>query len=278
MTAQVVDLKKELEACREELVTRMREAGESRAEVGRLQAECDAQADMKSQLSAKEKELDKANEDVEKMKALLDKHERAKSKVRRARLLRHAWTTFLHTPSSVPSPFKRLTLSVMFSQLQSLAPALAMPVNLRMFDQICAAQSHECPSEASSYVPTGILRVESITPGGSRSVGPQSELYDSDVASDVGSADCSLALVHLQMVNEQLRIINRTQREQLQDLESAMSQGSQARRLVPPLVEQNKRERHGGDIFRVLQTTVRNPPANAKERGGGATSYPQPVT
>ena len=278
MTAQVVDLKKELEACREELVTRMREAGESRAEVGRLQAECDAQADMESQLSAKEKELDKANEDVEKMKALLDKHERAKSKVRRARLLRHAWTTFLHTTSSVPSPFKRLTLSVMFSQLQSLAPALAMPVNLRMFDQICAAQSHECPSEASSYVPTGILRVESITPGGSRSVGPQSELYDSDVASDVGSADCSLALVHLQMVNEQLRIINRTQREQLQDLESAMSKGSQARRLVPPLVEQNKRERHGGDIFRVLQTTVRNPPANAKERGGGATSYPQPVT
>lgn len=132
----------------------------------------------------------------------------------------------------------------MLSQLQSLAPALAMPVNLRMFDQICATQYTECPSDIEfegRLLPTGISRMESISPGGSRSFGPQSEWHCSDVASDVGSAECSLALVHLQMVNEQLRIINRTQREQLQDLESAMSQGSQARRLVPSLHERKQK-------------------------------------
>ena len=196
-------------------------------------------------------------------------------------------------------PFPRVDTSPRI-QLQNLAPALAMPVNLRMMDLINKTQSTTmstihasptpsaaaaCPSATSTKSQSCLMRrdlepekiiTSQETFNGSRawSVSPEGRSVavahsDGGLGSEDGSEieelkDYSLALVHMQAVNEQLRMINKTQREQLQSLEEACSQGSQARRTISETLRQTRmREEEGRRRLLHLQQEL----ARANERG-----------
>ena len=58
---------------------------------------------------------------------------------------------------------------------------------------------------------------------------------------DLEVAEYAMALAHMQAVNSQMRLINNTQREQLQDLEKAISQGSEARRTLSESLRQTRK-------------------------------------
>jgi hypothetical protein len=215
--------------------------------------------------------------------------------------------------SDVPLPFTKNLPSPRVdasprTQLQSLAPALAMPVNLRMMDLINKTQSTVMSTIHASPTPSAAAACPSATYTKSRSCLMRRDLEpekvvtsqesfngsrawslsaegrsvavahsDGGLGSEDGSeieelADYSLALVHMQAVNEQLRMINKTQREQLQHLEDACSQGSQARRTISETLRQTrKREEEGRRRILHLQQEL----ARANERG---IPYHEPET
>ena len=71
--------------------------------------------------------------------------------------------------------------------------------------------------------------------GGSRMLGG-----GGGASKDLEVAEYAMALAHMQAVNGQMRLINNTQREQLQDLEKALSQGSEARRTLSESLRQTR--------------------------------------